>query len=135
MREIKFRGITNEFSSPRWVYGDLICDCTDEPRIMTDYHDCYDPVTWTVDPATVGQFTGLRDADRREIYEGDVIRVCGANGIVVYSEGAFIVRFEKGPSLLSHCICGDFSNPVRVSSCRVIGNVHDNPALMEVEHD
>lgn len=127
MREIKFRGRDRELFL--WRYGDL--DTKSSPDLVSIIDDC----DYSVDPDTVGQFTGLKDADGREIYEGDVIRVCGSNGIVVYSEGAFIVRFEKSPSLLSHCVGGDFSNPERVSACRVIGNVYDNPGLLEVEHD
>jgi uncharacterized phage protein (TIGR01671 family) len=98
----------------------------DPPEIECDDGDIY-----RVNDNTVGQYTGLEDSDGREIYEGDVIRVCGCNGIVVYSEGSFIVRFEKAPSLLSHCVGGDFSNPERVTACRVIGNIHDNPELLK----
>lgn len=134
MREIKFRAK----AGTQWRYGDLYHNERGELVI-------YEPKTsgqtlegkavngWriVVDPETVGQYVGLKDSEGREIYEGDVIRVCGSNGIVVYSEGAFIVRFEKAPSLLSHCVGGYFSNPERVSACRVIGNVYDNPELLE----
>ena len=127
MREIKFRGYNGE----KWLFGNLDIDYKAKHACISDNRFWRHPVRFD----TVGQFTGLCDADGREIYEGDVIRVCGSNGIVDFSEGAFIVCFGKAPSLLSHCVCGDFSNPVRVSSCRVIGNVHDNPDLLEVAHD
>lgn len=136
MREIKFRGITNEFSSPRWVYGDLICDCTDEPRIMTDYHDCYDPVTWTVDPATVGQFTGLRDENGREIYDGDIIEVDGEFiAEVVYSGGAYELYTKKEPLGTLSDIAYEYSLSIFEDGVEktfsVIGNIHDNPGLLE----
>ena len=122
MREIKFRGRTNEFSSPSWVYGDLICDCTDEPRIMTDYHDCYEPVTWTVDPATVGQYTGLKDIEGEEIYEGDIVKVDG------WKKPTLVDWFDANAQFV---IDGSLNLGLRNSFMQVIGNVHDNPELLE----
>jgi len=126
MREIKFRG---REESGHWCYGDVtFTESKERAHIRIRAAGYYPNVE--VAPATVGQYTGLKDADGREIYEGDVIRICGSNGIVAYGEGEFIVRFEKAPSLLSHCVGGDFSNPERVTACRVIGNIHDNPELI-----
>lgn len=133
MREIKFRGVSHEFSSPRWVYGDLICNSTDAPRIMDDYYDCYESTTWLVAPDTVGQFTGLYDANGREIYEGDIVKrdntyfheTCPTLpktivGVVEWCDGEFIVR---GSYKL-------FSSSEKFP-ITVIGNVHDNPELLE----
>lgn len=124
MREIKFRGVTHEFSSPSWVYGDLICNSTDAPRIMDDYHDCYEPTTWLVDPETVGQFTGLHDANGREIYERDVIKLGNEVYTVSwakYSACWFVDLKNFGPSLFTQYHAG---------KSIVIGNVHDNPELL-----
>lgn len=136
MREIKFRGVTHELSSPSWIYGDLICNSTDAPRIMDDYHDCYEPTTWLVDPETVGQFTGLKDCKGREIYEGDIVKV------VSYGEESFHVvkymidldypAFDLEPALdgdfnsLGYCLI-DIDTKITV-----IGNIYDNPELLRL---
>ena len=126
MREIKFRGKHLD----KWLYGSLHINESGQPAIATPsafHFRC-------VDPDTVGQFTGLRDADGREIYEGDFIRsdmlphmrtaVC--NGCVVYKNGAFYVEYIDH----TYANLGDLIFYSGTSST-VIGNVHDNPSLLE----
>lgn len=63
MREIKFRGKRKD--NGEWVYGYLTCNI---PLIFNDKLGSY-----TVYESTVGQYTGLKDKNGKEIYEGDKI--------------------------------------------------------------
>lgn len=53
MREIKFRG--KRYDNGEWVYGGIIFIDGGEPHIFCNYGGV------EVDPATVGQYTGLND--------------------------------------------------------------------------
>ena len=87
-----------------------------------------------VDPATVGRYTGLKDRDGKRIFEGDIVKAqddlifspfCdGLVGKVVYSEAAFFIEPKdptKSEYLFNECAVYE-----------VLGNIHDNPELMEV---
>ena len=89
-----------------------------------------------VDSATVGQFTGLYDSNKKRIFEGDILEHYHANRYVVW--GDYLVDDSDYLSRTT----GFFTyNPkyksIRCLNCftieQVIGNIHDNPELMEVK--
>lgn len=130
MREAKYRG--KAISNGEWVYGVpfaeyIICGMT------TAYYDSDVPMSAhvgfdyiEVDPATVGQFTGLYDKCKDEIYEGDAMQVRPEWG------KAMCVFYDKrfGAYML-----GAFGNAMYYlhkihKNNKVIGNKHDNPELV-----
>jgi uncharacterized phage protein (TIGR01671 family) len=120
MRTIKFRGRTNEGN---WVFGDLL---TNQSEILA-YKGQY-----SVDKDTIGQFTGLLDKNGKEIYEGDII------------EGQryrHVIRYEEKETAFMAVLLPEYSwvrNDCHISQewviefgKRVVGNIHDNPELLE----
>lgn len=78
-------------------------------------------------PETVGQYTGLCDKNGKKIFEGDVCEIGNYIYMVEfkYSMWYFTILSNKVyccPAFSSHC--GEY--------CEVIGNIHDNPELLEV---
>lgn len=135
MREIKFRG--KRLDNGEWEHGDLVrfgqkcytpCKCTIIPgtalgsdplcKILLDYE---------VDPATVSQYTGLKDKNGREIYDGDILLdESGVYAVVGYSMGAFYVDFGEGFDLQY------FTYSIH-EICEVVGNIYDDPELLKTE--
>ena len=81
---------------------------------------------YAVKAETVGQFTGLTDKNGKKIFEGDICKVGNLIYKVVfeYSCWWFNILSNKVyccPAFNSHC--GEH--------CEIIGNIHDNPELLE----
>lgn len=124
-RTYKFRGKSKK--TGEWLYGDLIHN---RGIVLVCPVGYTNPLTtwedFVVEPETIGQYTGLKDKNGKEIYEGDLLEVanhkrdkeCIAD--VIFIDGAFWLHFPNE----------DLLNIKEVSECwGVIGNVHDNPEM------
>ncbi len=136
LREIKFGG--KSIYDVEWLYGSLIKIEEDRYAIIPDLNDIEIGNSigiYEVDPITIGQFTGLRDKNGIEIYEGDIIRWRrdGKLYLVKFYAGMFYASVEE----LNKGVYGGF--PLHVLTvdeedgykCEVCGNIYDNPDLLK----
>ena len=123
MRTIKFRG--KDIETGEWLYGDLIQRMGCIPSILYPYeHDGkIRYAECAVKRETAGQFTGLLDKNGKEIYEGDIYRYDTPDSIneVSYCAGGGFAGSDLTPA--KH-------NENRLLDVEVIGNIHDNPELL-----
>ena len=151
MRTIKFRG--KAIDGKEWLYGDLVSSA-DKKRfaILVNNKESYDECE--VSPETVGQFTGLYDKNGRKIFEGDILQcnnnpqdlvkaVYGNFGVIdVETETAVdnvigwhyeVIPTDKLSKVEPFCLPMPITE-FYINRCTmvVIGNIYDNPELMEV---
>ena len=140
MREILFRG--KRVDNGEWVYGSYIRLRADENSVFDSHqiYSYYNDEFYDVISQTVGQFTGLTDKNGTKIFEGDIIKEWSywhknLSATVPDSKCYLVVCDYLGSLYLKKSTsCGEVSTPlIRTSIVEVIGNIHDNPELLEVE--
>lgn len=137
MREILFRA--KRIDNGEWVFGSFCMDALEQFNGLCGvdgFIRLYDKYKgkmqmYEVDRETVGQFTGLTDKNGKKIFEGDIVRCTRTLsdekemvGHIVYDECCFSVKENKTLNQPAMDLCDGFE---------VIGNIHDNLELLEVE--
>lgn len=131
LREIKFRG--KRVDNGDWVYGSLLADLDNRFFIVADQG------TWrTYDeaiPETVGQFTGLKDKNSKEIFDGDIVKV-GVNQYENPKEYTAKVIWQDFRALFAvefnQCANNDLYKYIQNGNCvEVIGNIYEHPELFK----
>lgn len=141
MREIKFKA--KRIDNGEWVYGYLreiwgenerrftICPAR---RFESDGFTDLDEVE--VDKETIGQYTGLKDKNGKEIWEfdivkaplldpifGDIIKDSFCNAEITFNKGSFVVSYYKRDR---NIYLSDLCDKIEV-----IGNIFDNKDLLQ----
>ena len=126
MRDILFRG--KRIDNGEWVYEDLWYNPYGKRIgwVVSPINDQGTTGGNEVDPETVGQYTGLKDKNGKKIFESDAVWFSDEKerGVVYFDNSCsrFAVRFDTFDAAFDHLYSNDLE---------IIGNVHDNHALME----
>ena len=126
MRKIEFRG--KRIDNGEWVYGFLLNDemiiDSDSLEGFSDYgkgrFGCH-VTSYRVSFETIGQYTGITDIINRKIYEGDIVRVLGAEKVfpIEYLRTSFVFRIT--PRSIR-----DISG---FEGITIVGNIHEEELL------
>ena len=131
MREYKFRG--KRLDNGEWVYGDLISNKNrtaiyDQSGLNNVGKDFISLTALRVDHSTVGQYTGFKDKNGKEIYEGDLVAVAD----YASWEGLYKVIWDEENSMyMIEDAYGDREKLCEFEEYLVKGNIYENPELLD----
>jgi uncharacterized phage protein (TIGR01671 family) len=131
-RVIKFRGLRNDGKG--WAYGDL---CTKSPQGNAFIGIDENILEWvSVLPESVGQFTGVTDVKKKEVFEGDIC-IDEVGRVWVIEWDVMTCRFVLALQAKKKKFDGRIG-PLRTNlqaylaeMVEIIGSIHTNPELIK----
>lgn len=148
MKKIMFRGYSKD--SDCFVYGCYLYTSDVHQIVFDSGFTSGDRVTLVqedVDPNTICQYTGISDLNGDRVYEGDIVKVhkfvpeLGENLGVTEGEKEFIAYIKLTPyGGVTLCYndseegyLWEYENGFHEESIKIIGNIYENPELLEQE--
>ncbi len=121
MREILFRG--KRTHNDEWIIGSLHTEkfTDDEEYLCCEINQC------DVYPETIGQYTGLTDKNGKKIFEGDIVKYGNTINKVVFEQRNETAYFGV---VMDDTETWHFCHLTSATGMEVIGNIHDNPELL-----
>ena len=149
MRDILFRG--KRLDNGEWMCGDLIenqgryfiyhamsettIEDNDDGRIVV--------AAVEVDPATVGQYTGLKDKNGKSFWEGDIFKeddsgivrsIFRVPGGLAFEDNPVAFGYDHRAPVYPYSSIAEMQNASWLSQCcEIIGNIHDNAGLIKID--
>lgn len=139
--EILFRG--KSVNDGTWVIGDGI----HYPKSVNYKGTCWidgmreKANDWVrVIPDTVGRYTGLTDKNGNRIFEGDIVQYHAIDKLSKRYLKRYFVDMDKERRGWWPFACGDGcgcceEDTLYPGDCEIIGNIHDNPELLDEKHE
>ena len=135
MREILFRG--KRKTNGKWIYGDYFRSKISNTELgirvihSITFFKNGEECSYTIDPDTLGQYTGMTDQNGKKMFENDIV-LCTEPLGMGYRE----IRGKVAYKLTGFVVdCGKFnttlSGGLTQSPYYVVGNIHDNPELLD----
>lgn len=135
-----FRGKRKD--NGEWIEGYYVCNgehCYIFSGKLGIINKNFNWERYEVIPETVGQCTGLKDKNGKLIFEGDIVEYMDAystfegeytefmnEGTVLYEDGSYFITNRSSVEMSDIVYKGELDG-------NIIGNIHDNPELLEAE--
>ena len=137
IKEIEFRGKDKDNN---WVTGDLNTKKGNLYILPLEHNlasipNCHYLDGVKIKNETISQFTGLRDKNGIDIYEGDILKIKetpfqigGLHQVIFYEDSylTYSILFNDIDQANKHPL----AYQIEYADAHVIGNIHDNPELL-----